>query len=190
MSEEVKNHVLSVIQYPDPRLRYDCDPIIEKDLESVKPIIKCMIDTMYESNGVGLAAPQIGLGLQIFVMDWKQLTGKKNPVIVINPFIVYFDYDGFQTIEKEGCLSLPGISADLKRYNHVHLAFLDENLKAEELDLERLPAAIIQHELDHLDGKLFIDRLSRLRRKMLLNKIIKNTRLLKKMVKNANSNKS
>lgn len=163
--------ILEIVKYPDPRLA-----LISKPVAAITPAIKKlardMLDTMYEAEGVGLAAPQIGQQLRMLVMDAGWRNGEKRPRIVINP--VLSEPGELITSENEGCLSVPyGFRADVPRAASIHLKGLD--LEGNELDeiMTGLDAIIIQHETDHLEGRLFIDKISRLRRNMYDSKVKK-----------------
>ncbi len=157
------NHVAKVLPiriYGDPSLRKKCEPVKEIE-EKLKNFIANMILTMYEKDGVGLAAPQVGVNLCIFVVDpeWSK-TDQKNPRVFINP--KFISMDGID-IDEEGCLSLPEISADVKRANKIILEALDLNGKLIRYEAEGFFARALQHEYDHIDGVLFIDRISKLK---------------------------
>lgn len=133
----------------DPVLRKTCKPVTEMT-ERTATLIDDMFDTMYEANGVGLAAPQVGILKRIVVID----VGDDNPLCLINPVII--SKDGEQTGE-EGCLSLPGLSGEVTRPNHVICKAFDENMEEITVEGEGLLARAICHELDHLDGVLYKD---------------------------------
>lgn len=158
------------------------DPILRKKAQSVKKIsevdkkfIADMIETMYAKDGIGLAATQVGVNKRICVISATALGGnytqnKGGELVIINPKII--KRSGSQIME-EGCLSLPGISAETKRALKVKVIFCDLEGREIKMDTEGLLARIIQHETDHLDGVLFIDRLNFLKRRMILKKLKK-----------------
>ncbi|MFH0772246.1 MAG: peptide deformylase [Candidatus Omnitrophota bacterium] len=157
--------VLTICKYPDPILRRKAAPLEEISDED-KLLIKGMIETMRSSGGVGLAANQVGVSKRIFVFNpFPQEEWKADALI--NPVII--KRDGAEKIE-EGCLSLPGVAADVRRYNRVTAKGLDINGKPVRFEAKGLLARIIQHEIDHLDGKLFVDRLNAVRKAMILRK--------------------
>lgn len=150
--------LLAVLQYPDERLRTKAKPVAEITPE-IRTQIDNMFETMYEQHGVGLAATQVNFHQRIIVIDVSE---KQNqPLCVINPEIIY--REGTQ-YEAEGCLSFPGVFDKVKRAKKIRLKALDKEGKPYELDAEDLLATCIQHEMDHLEGVLFIDHLSNLKK--------------------------
>lgn len=163
--------LLEIVKYPDPRLTLKALPVNEITAE-IKELAANMIETMYKAEGVGLAAPQIGKSLRLIVMDPSYRDGEKNPRIIINPELELADE--IIVSENEGCLSVPlNFRADVPRASKVKLKALDINGNLIEEELEGLPAIIIQHETDHLEGTLFIDKISHLKRSMYNNKVKK-----------------
>lgn len=162
--------LLEILKYPDPRLRVKAQPVAVIDQEILR-IIDDMYETMYDSKGVGLAATQVGIHKQIFVMDVSESHHER--ICVINPEIL--SKEGEQ-IETEGCLSVYGAYDHVKRAAKVKLRGMDIHGKIFELAGEELMAACIQHETDHLHGVLFIDHLSRLKQERLRKKIEKSNR--------------
>lgn len=155
---------LDIIKYPDKRLSGISLPIQIINPE-IKILANNMIETMYNNNGVGLAAPQIGQMIRMFVMDDRANEEIRNPRVIINPELEFFG-NKIKSI-KEGCLSVPmDFRSDVARYEMVKLKFQDENGNQIDEVFSGFPAIIIQHETDHLDGKLFIDRISNLKRSM------------------------
>jgi peptide deformylase len=155
-----------------PRLleiKYYGNMILEKKTERVKeltPELKLFIDdlifTMYHNKGIGLAAPQVGLSKSIFVVDTQYLEkGNMTPIVLINPEIVMFEDE---RIFEEGCLSIPDIFLKMNRFNKIKVTYLDDTFLEQKLIASELLAHVIQHEYDHLNGKLFIDSLSYMRR--------------------------
>jgi peptide deformylase len=157
-----------VLKFPDPRLREISKPIVEID-DAVRELARDMCEVMYDEPGIGLAAPQVGVPLRLIVVDteWNQEDAERNPLILVNPEIT--SREGTITWT-EGCLSVPDYEADVERSERVRLVAQD--LEGEEvvIDAEDLPAVCFQHELDHLDGVLFIDRISRLKRSFYVKK--------------------
>ena len=154
------------------RIRIYGDPILRKKAkklevfdENLNDILEEMIETMYLGDGVGLAAPQVGLSLRIFVMDWGE-----GPLKVVNPEILEFSEE--KVVDEEGCLSLPDIFEDVERSKWVKVRFQDEKGNIHERIFEDYPARIFQHEYDHLEGILFIDRISAARRARLKSKLL------------------
>jgi len=161
--------VLEIRQYPDPVLKGGCKPVHDITQE-IHALIEDMVETMYDAPGVGLAAPQVGVPLRLAVIDVSTEDEKKPLLVLINPEIVA--YEGEQE-EEEGCLSVKGHYATVKRYAKVRVRAHDRDGKPFEMDGEGLLARAFQHELDHLDGMLFIDRLSPLKRDLLKRKLKK-----------------
>jgi peptide deformylase len=164
--------ILTVLKFPDSRLRTKAKPV-EKVNDDIKSIVADMFDTMYDENGVGLAATQVNIHLQIVVMDVSE--NRKESFVLINPEIIKRSEQTL--VNEEGCLSVPGCYAKVDRHTQVTVRALDINGKSFELDGEELLAICIQHELDHLQGKLFVDYLSPLKRKRIQTKLEKEARL-------------
>jgi len=161
--------VREILVYPDPRLREMAEPVAEVD-DSIRALVEDMAETMYAAPGVGLAANQIGVLKRVFVIDIADDEEPSNLMVFINPEII--DTTGTQTYQ-EGCLSFPGGSEEIKRAERVRVKALDLNGKPFELDAEGLLAVAIQHENDHLNGVLMIDKLGPLKRRRLGQKIKK-----------------
>lgn len=166
--------VRPILTAPDPRLKAVSAPVEKVDAE-LRRLVDDMIETMYDADGIGLAAIQIGAPKRIIVMDLDQKDGKKNPLVYINPKILWAS-DERATFE-EGCLSVPDIWEEVERPAKIKAEHLDRDGKRVELDAEGLFATCLQHEMDHLEGVLFIDHLSRLKRSMALRKLQKAKRL-------------
>eukprot|EP00456_Euglypha_rotunda_P052572 TRINITY_DN4235_c0_g2_i3.p2 TRINITY_DN4235_c0_g2~~TRINITY_DN4235_c0_g2_i3.p2 ORF type:complete len:169 (+),score=61.88 TRINITY_DN4235_c0_g2_i3:315-821(+) len=160
--------VLEILHHPDPRLRIKARPVVEFG-PSLQKLIDDMFETMYAAPGVGLAATQVGVDLRIAVMDAGS-EGKPDPQVLINPVIV--EASDKQEME-EGCLSVPDVADKVQRYNRLKLKAFDRNGSPYEVEVEGLRAQAIQHEIDHLDGKLYIDYLSSLKRERILKKLRK-----------------
>jgi peptide deformylase len=164
--------LLDILQYPDERLRTIAKPVAEVN-DDIRKIVDDMLETMYDSKGVGLAATQVDIHLRIVVMDFSD--DGSEPLVLINP--------GFEPISdeltdvSEGCLSVPGFFELLDRPSQVRLTALNRDGEEYSMDLDGLPAVCVQHELDHLNGKLFVDYLSRLKQERIRKKLIKNQRL-------------
>ncbi len=161
--------ILEIVKYPDPRLALVSAPVQDITPE-IRKLAKDMIETMYQADGVGLAAPQIGKNIRMLVMDPGWHDQPKNPRVIINPSLELLGE--LRISENEGCLSVPlGYRAGVPRYETVRLKGIDS--EGRELDevLDGFPAVVLQHETDHLDGKLFIDRISRLKRYMYDSKV-------------------
>ncbi len=165
--------VYKVLTYPDPFLKTVATPVTSFN-EELREISERMIHTMYESAGVGLAATQVGVDKRFFVMDVnynKEIPeSERNPIVVINPEII--EKDDKQTGD-EGCLSVPEFRADVERYRQIKLHYRDLKGELREMNAEELAAVCIQHEMDHLKGKLFIDHLPPLQRNMIKKKLKK-----------------
>ena len=159
--------LLPILHHPDPRLRERAQPVQRFDA-ALQRLIDDMFETMYDAPGVGLAATQVGVPLRVAVMDCSREEGRREPLVFINPEIVESAEAGEVD---EGCLSVPGVSDTLKRYARVKARALDRNGRPFEVEAEGLLAQCIQHEIDHLDGKLYIDRLSSLKRERLLKRL-------------------
>lgn len=159
--------LLPILHHPDPRLRQKAKPVAQFDA-TLQRLIDDMFETMYAAPGVGLAATQVGVALRLAVMDCSREESRREPLVLVNPEIV--EQEGPDEVE-EGCLSVPGVSDTLKRYQKVRARALDRDGKPYEIEAEGLLAQCIQHELDHLDGKLYLDRLSSLKRERLLKRL-------------------
>lgn len=166
---------LPLYEYPHPILHQKAQPVSKVD-DQLRKFLDDMLETMYADKGVGLAAPQVGVSKRIIVIDAEQRDDDGNykpgnPIYLINPEIVYRSEE--RIIFNEGCLSVPGQCAEVERHQAVKVRYLDYNGKTCEIEAEDYPAVILQHEIDHLDGILYIDRISRLKRNMLLKKLEK-----------------
>ena len=162
---------LTILRFPDPRLRTVAKPVSDFG-GPLQTLIDDMFETMYDAPGVGLAATQVDFHERLLVMDVTE--DKSRPLVLINPEIV--ESDGYQTYE-EGCLSVPGIYAEVKRANSITVRALDRPGKPQELTADGLLAVCIQHEIDHLEGKVFVDYLSPLKREMVKKKLAKQAKL-------------
>ena len=162
--------ILEILVYPDPRLRTVAKPVDTVD-DKIRQLVSDMIETMYDADGIGLAATQVDTHLQVIVMD---LSEERNQArVLINPTIV--EQDGEQLYD-EGCLSVPEYYAPIKRAESIKITALDEQGEIYELQADGLLAVCIQHEMDHLQGKVFVDYLSRLKQDRVRKKMIKQSR--------------
>jgi peptide deformylase len=163
-----------VLQFPDRRLREVSQPI-EAVTDEIRALAQDMLDVMYDEPGIGLAAPQLGVPLRLVVVDvgWTGEGAEKNPRVLVNPEIVHAEGKITWT---EGCLSVPDFQAEVERAAQVRLRATDLDGNAVEIDATELEAVCFQHELDHLDGVLFIDRISRLKRSMYVRRRMKQLR--------------
>ena len=166
--------ILPIYIYGQPVLRKESADI-EKDYPNLKELLANMFETMEEANGVGLAAPQIGLNIRVVVIDLDVLSedfpeykGFKKGFI--NPHIIEYDETNTESLE-EGCLSLPGIQEKVTRPTRIHVQYLDEDLNEHDEWVEGYLARVMQHEYDHLDAKMFIDRISPLRKQLIKSKL-------------------
>ena len=162
--------ILNIIKLPDPILREASSPLERVD-EDVRALADNMLETMYDAPGVGLAGIQVGVPRRILVFDTAREEEERNPVVMINPEIVQLSDE--PNVYEEGCLSIPDMYAEVERPDAVRVRFLDREGTQLEQHFDELAATVIQHEIDHLDGKLFIDHLSRLRRDRLVKKFLK-----------------
>ena len=163
-----------ILTAPDPRLKAVSEPVARVDAET-RALIDDMIETMYGADGIGLAAIQVGVPKRILVMDLDQKEGKKNPKAYINPKILWASEE-MATFE-EGCLSVPEIWDEVERPARIRAEYLDRDGKRQEIEADGLLATCLQHEMDHLEGVLFLDHLSKLKRSMALKKLQKAKRL-------------
>ncbi len=162
--------LLEILRYPDSRLRNRAKPVERVDAE-IRQLVDDMFETMYEASGIGLAATQVNATKRLLVLDISEQ--RNDPLCLINPEILFSE--GEQK-EEEGCLSVPGIYEPVKRATRIRVKALDREGNPIELELEGLPAVCVQHEIDHLDGKLFIDYLSGLKRARIRKKLEKEAR--------------
>ncbi len=162
--------LLPILEYPDPRLRTKAQPVTAFDA-ALHSLIDAMLATMYAAPGIGLAASQVNVHKQLLVLDVSE--EKNQPLVLINPRIVASE--GSQTYQ-EGCLSVPGIFADVARAEKITVESLDRHGQAQPIEADGLLAVCIQHEMDHLGGKLFVDYLSPLKRELVRKKLEKQHR--------------
>ena len=167
--------LLPILVAPHPILKAKAKPVDAVDAE-VRQMMDDMLETMYDAPGIGLAAPQIGVGSRVIVLDIAGEGEPKAPMAMVNPELTWVS-DEDATYE-EGCLSVPEHYADVVRPARIRVAYLDRDGKKQELEAEGLLATVIQHEMDHLEGILFIDHLSNLKRNMILRKLLKSRKVL------------
>ncbi len=161
---------LKILEFPDPRLRKKAVPVEVVD-DDLRTLIDDMFETMYEAPGIGLAATQVDVHRRLLVADVSP--DKTEPHVLINPVIV--EKDGV-TVTDEGCLSVPGYYEEVERAQHIRVRFLDRDGQQREMEADGLLAVCIQHEMDHLEGKLFVDYLSEAKRSRIRKKLEKERR--------------
>jgi len=167
--------ILPIVEVPDPRLRQISSPVEVVD-DEVRALVADMFETMYSAPGIGLAAIQVGVPKRVLVMDLHEPEEEggepvNDPRVFINPEILQSSEEAVPYLE--GCLSVPDQYAEVERPDHIRARWLDEYGKSHEEQLDGLIAVCLQHEMDHLEGILFIDHLSRLKREMVLKKLAK-----------------
>ena len=168
-----------IIIEPDPILREKSLKLETVD-DELRKLMDDMLETMYDAQGIGLAAVQIGILKRVGVIDISKADKKKKPIFLVNPSIAYKSKD--TSIHEEGCLSLPGHFAEIERPAECQIDFIDYFGKQQSLKAEGLLATCIQHEVDHLDGVLFIDYLSKLKKNMIIKKLIKHKKEIEKII--------
>ena len=166
--------LLPILEFPDPRLRTKAVPVDPAQVPDpvFQHLLDDMFETMYEAPGIGLAASQVDVHKRFMVIDISE--DKSAPMVFINPEIL--SREGEQ-VYQEGCLSVPGIFADVTRADSIDVRFLDRSGQTQQLQVDGLLAVCIQHEMDHLEGKLFVDYLSPLKREMVRKKLAKQRKL-------------
>ena len=164
---------------PNKVLREKSLPVERVD-EDLKKLMDDMLETMYAAPGIGLAAIQVGIPKRVIVLDIEQKEGKKNPIFLINPEIV--EKSENNSTYEEGCLSVPGQFAEIARPDKCYLKYLDYYGEKKEIKAEGMLATCIQHEIDHLEGILFIDYLSKLKKTMIVKKLSKQKKALERIV--------
>jgi len=162
--------LLTILVAPDPRLKVKAQPVEAVD-DGLRRLIKDMFETMYEAPGVGLAAPQVGIAKQVIVLDIAKKDEPAQPMALVNPEILWRSEE--TASYEEGCLSLPEQYADVTRPARVKVRYQDGQNEIREIEADGLLATVLQHEIDHLSGTLFVDRLSTLKRGMILRKLEK-----------------
>ncbi|HXE15581.1 MAG TPA: peptide deformylase [Stellaceae bacterium] len=162
--------LLPIITAPDPRLKGKAKSVARVD-DATRRLMDSMLETMYAAPGIGLAAPQVGVQKRIIVLDIAREGDKPQPMRIANPELLWVSDE--KMMANEGCLSLPEHYADVERPRAIKLRYLDHENEIRELDAEGLLATCIQHEMDHLDGVLFVDHLSAVKRGIILRKLAK-----------------
>jgi peptide deformylase len=162
--------ILPIIVLPDPILRKESAPVERIDA-SLKKLAEDLFATMYDAPGIGLAAPQVGISRRLIVMDPARDEEAKTPLTMVNPEILFRGDE--MRLHEEGCLSIPDTTAEVERPALTRVSYLDLEGKKQEIELEGIWSTLVQHEIDHLDGVLFIDYLSRLKRNMIVKKFTK-----------------
>jgi peptide deformylase len=170
--DELNMALLEILQAPHPVLKAKAAPVAQVD-DRLRQLAADMFETMYKAPGIGLAAPQVGIAERLVVLDVAE-GEERRPMVLVNPEILW--KSGERGTAEEGCLSLPGQFAEVTRPLAVKVRFLDEQGEARELEAEGLLARCVQHEIDHLDGVLFVDHLSALKRNMIMRRLIKTRR--------------
>lgn len=166
--------ILPIVTLPDPVLRQTSTDVGAIDAD-VKRLAADMLETMYDAPGIGLAAIQVGVPTRLVVLDVSDKDDEKQPIVLVNPRILTLSEE--MRSYEEGCLSLPDVKVEIERPSTLRLAYQDLDGKALEIDADGLLATAIQHELDHLDGKLIIDFMSKLRRDMVIKRFKKKARV-------------
>ena len=161
--------IRKILKFPDQDLRIKAKPVETFD-EDLKALTDDMFETMHSVNGIGLAATQIGVAKQVAVIDISQ--EKNAPLVIVNPAIQILDPSKTEDYD-EGCLSVPGFFEKISRPSDIKLSYQDLNGKKQEIKPEGLLTKVVQHELDHLNGRLFVDHISELKRRRIRNKIVK-----------------
>lgn len=164
---------LRILEFPNPRLRKKAQPVELVD-DELRTLIDDMLETMYEAPGIGLAATQVDVHKRLLVADVSP--EKNEPHVLINPVIL--EKDG-TTVTEEGCLSVPGYYEEVERAEHIKVRYLDRDGRERESQFEGLLAVCVQHEMDHLEGRLFVDYLSEAKRQRIRKRIRKGRRELK-----------
>ncbi|HYB11765.1 MAG TPA: peptide deformylase [Alphaproteobacteria bacterium] len=166
--------ILSIITAPDPRLKIKCKPVERVDA-GVRKLMDDMLETMYTAPGIGLAAPQVGVAKRVIVVDCSKDEDKPAPYCMANPEVLWTSEE--QASYEEGCLSLPDQYAPVTRPARCRVRYRDAQNEMRETEFEGLLATCVQHEIDHLDGVLFVDHISALKRGMILRKLQKTKKL-------------
>ena len=166
--------LLPILLAPDKALKTRARKVLPEDMDQVRALLPRMFATMYAAPGIGLAAPQVGVSLRVAVVDLMP-DDAPAPLVLVNPEVVAVGEEW--GVREEGCLSLPGQYADVSRPAQVRVRYTDEGGRARELSADGLLATCLQHEIDHLDGVLFVDHLSPLKRNMLMRRLAKDRKL-------------
>ncbi len=171
--------IQKILIEPDPILRKKSQSLENVD-DSLRKLMNNMLDTMYDAPGIGLAAPQIGILKRLVVIDLSKNKEKKNPLFLVNPKIIFRSEE--KSTYEEGCLSLPGQFAVIERPSQCEVEYIDYEGKTKNLKVDGLLSTCIQHEVDHLNGILFIDYLSKLKKNMIIKKLKKQKKSLERIV--------
>ena len=171
--------IKKILTEPDPFLRQKSTKVEEVN-DEIRTLMNDMLETMYNAPGIGLAAIQIGIPKRVIVIDLSREDEKKNPLYFVNPEII--TNSNIDATYEEGCLSVPGQFAEINRPDKCKIKYLDYNNSEKILDAEGLLATCIQHEMDHLEGILFIDYLSKLKKNMIVKKLSKQKKSLERIV--------
>jgi peptide deformylase len=163
--------LLNILRYPDPRLHTVAKPVVEVD-PAVRQLVDDMLETMYASEGVGLAATQVDVHRRVIVMDTSE--AHNQPLVLINPVLTALSDE--RIVGEEGCLSVPAVYDEVSRHARVRVQALDRQGEPFEMEAEGLTAVCVQHEMDHLMGKVFVEYLSLLKRERIKIKMLKKTR--------------
>ncbi len=169
--------ILPIIIAPDPRLKIKAKAVETVD-DDIRQLMDDMLETMYDAPGIGLAAPQVGESCRVIVVDVTPEDEERNPVCMVNPELSWLSDD--DRPHEEGCLSLPEHYAEVVRPDAIRVTYLDRDNAECELEADDLLSTCIQHEMDHLDGILFVDHVSALKRNMILRKLTKAKKLAQK----------
>ena len=161
---------LDILHFPDPRLRRRAEPVVTVD-DRVRRLIDDMFETMYEAPGIGLSAPQVNVAKRVITIDLSK--DRSEPLCLVNPETQSADGE---TETEAGCLSVPGVYEIVKRPERIRVCALDRDGRARDIEAQGMLAVCIQHEIDHLDGRLFVDYLSRLKRQRIRKKAEKTLR--------------
>ena len=168
-----------IVIEPDPILRKKSENL-EKVDDELRSLLDDMLDTMYSAPGIGLAAVQVGILKRLIVIDISKEKDNKKPLFLINPEIIASSKN--TSIYEEGCLSLPGHYAEIERPAECHIKYIDYNGENKEIKANGLLSTCIQHEIDHLNGILFVDYLSKLKKDMIIKKLVKHKKELNKII--------
>ena len=168
-----------ILTEPDPILRKKCEPLEKVDVDT-KKLMDDMLATMYAAPGIGLAAVQVGILKRLVVIDISKGEEEKKPIFLINPQIIHQSKK--TSVYEEGCLSLPGQFAEIERPAECTIKYIDYNGKEKDLKADGLLATCIQHEVDHLNGILFIDYLSKLKKDMIIKKLVKHKKEIERVI--------
>ncbi len=161
---------LRILEFPDPRLRKKATPVEVVD-DALRGLVDDMFETMYEAPGIGLAATQVDVHKRLLIADVSN--EQTDPYVLINPQLL--EKDGV-IVSEEGCLSVPGFYEEVERAEHIRVSFLNRDGAEVEMEAEGMLAVCLQHEIDHLDGKLFVDYLSEAKRQRIRNRLVRDRR--------------